>query len=81
MVSRGRHPKSAVASVLSKAKSYGLVVDEDHNGHRWGYLRCPRCGLNAIIWSTPRSADSHAKRLNEFLSNHRHLYIATGEEQ
>jgi len=70
MVSRGRHPKSAVASVLRKARQAGFEVVEDHNGHRWGYIIYPECAAPQKIWSTPRSPDRHAQFLNSFLDEH-----------
>ncbi|MFI6427158.1 hypothetical protein [Promicromonospora sp. NPDC050880] len=41
-----------------------------HNGHRWGMLEL--CGATEAIWSTPRDADNHARRLLRFVARHMH---------
>jgi len=81
VVSRGRHPKSAVASVLSKAKAGGFIVKEDHNGHRWGYLRCPTCTHRITVSGTPRNPDSHAKKIEAFIARHGHEDRQMGSTQ
>jgi hypothetical protein len=72
MVSRGRHPKSEVAAVLANAKDRGLLVVEVHRGHRWGYLRCWRCGKRLGVWGTPQSPGTHARDLKRFVEAHLH---------
>lgn len=44
----------------------------DKNGHVWGRLHCTVCGDTQAIFSTPRSADNHAKALHRFGERHQH---------
>ncbi len=81
MVSRGRHPKSAVASALSKAKAAGLIVEEDRNGHRWGRVRCPTCASPFTIAGTPQNPDNHAKKIDAFIARHDHKDHQIGNAQ
>lgn len=72
MVSRGRHPRKEIAEALARAESAGLLVKEDHNGHRWGEMTCERCHDSRIVWSTPENSGTHAKQIHRFTAKHRH---------
>ena len=72
MVSKGRHPKSAVADALGAAKAAGLEVEEDHNGPRWGNVVCSKCPATFSVWGTPKDADNHAKQIARFVARHTH---------
>jgi hypothetical protein len=73
---RNSHPKKVVEAALRFAEKNGWRVEEG-GGHAWGRMYCPykdsecRCGIFCItsIWSTPRSADNHAKDLTRVVSN------------
>lgn len=72
MVSKGRHPKSAVAAALDGAKNAGLDIVEIHKGRRWGKVACDSRGLDQSIWSTPKNEDDHAKQIAKFIAKHSH---------
>lgn len=71
MVSAGRHPKNAINAVLGDLP-HNIEVLPIHKGHRWGVLECATCDATEAIWSTPRSADNHARRLVRFVTKHLH---------
>ena len=71
MVSAGRHPKNPINAVISDLPQ-GVEVVPIHKGHRWGMLECGACGATEAIWSTPRDADNHARRLARFVARHMH---------
>jgi hypothetical protein len=63
---RPRHPKPEVEAALQEAEAAGWTVKATVAGHRWGVMRCPeqsRAGCQESIWSTPKNAGNHAKRL------------------
>lgn len=72
MVSKGRHPKSAVADALKALPRDRFEVVPVHNGHRWGKVVCHTCGASVAVWSTPRDADNHADQIRRFAVNHEH---------
>jgi hypothetical protein len=72
MVSRGRHPKQPIAAALAAVARPGLAVEEIHQGHRWGVLRCTVCKDRLAIWSTPRVPETLARRIRRFDVDHRH---------
>ena len=66
-VARSRHPKPQVEKAVQYAEQLGWRV-ELSNGHAWGHLYCPqsdRTGCIVSVWSTPRSADNHARQLRK----------------
>ena len=75
-MSRRSHPDKAVEQALRHAESHGWRV-ELGGSHCWGRMYCPandsscRCGLFCVtsIWSTPRSAENHAKQLWRVVDN------------
>jgi hypothetical protein len=70
MVSRGRHPKKAIADALDKLNDDQFDVHEIHRGHRWGEVVCNGCGEKRGIWSTPRDQDRHASDIDRFARRH-----------
>ena len=73
MVSRGRHPKKAIADALADVVQDGVVeVEEIHRGHRWGVLTCTICGDQLAIWSTPRVPENLARQIRKFADRHLH---------
>jgi hypothetical protein len=61
-----------IRKALDEAYKAGFDVKETSSGHRWGYACCPKCGQTFSVWSTPRSADTHAKQIRRFILNHSH---------
>ena len=67
---RPRHPNAHIEAALRHAESHGWRV-EVGGSHCWDRMYCPRndskCreGLHCMknLWSTPRSAKNHARRL------------------
>ena len=52
------------------AEDAGWAVRHTVSGHRWGVMLCgesSRAGCQVSIWSTPRSADNHARQLRRAL--------------
>jgi len=73
MVSRGRHPKKAIADALADVVQDGVVdVEEIHRGHRWGALVCTICGDQLALWSTPRVPENLARQIHRFADRHLH---------
>jgi hypothetical protein len=69
LVSRGRHPKNAINSVLG-ALPDGFEVVEIHRGHRWGVVRRLACGGTVRISSTPRTPEDEADAIARFVRKH-----------
>jgi hypothetical protein len=64
-MSRPRHPNKHIEAVVQYAESVGWRVSLS-NGHAWGHILCPhtaRDGCMLSVWSTPRSAENHARQL------------------
>jgi hypothetical protein len=65
MAKRKRHTSKEVEKVVAYAESLGWRVVEG-SGHAWAYLYCPRAdrsGCKIGVWSTPRSAENHARQI------------------
>lgn len=62
----GRHRHKEVAKALLEAKRAGFEVVELHSGHVWGKV-VARSGQELKVWSTPRSPETMAKRIREFV--------------
>lgn len=63
---RPRHADQAIERALQYAEGLGWRVKLTKKGHAWGRLYCPfssRSGCIVSIWSTPRSADNHARHI------------------
>ena len=71
MVSAGRHPKNAINAVLGELP-HNIELVPIRRGHRWGVLKRATCDAIEAIWSTPRSADNHARSLHRFVAKHLH---------
>ena len=73
-MARPTHPKKEVESALRHAEHHGWRI-RTGSGHAWGRIYCPyndrdcRRGEFCIasVWSTPRSATSHARLLRRVL--------------
>lgn len=75
-MSRSRHPKKEVEAAIAHAEENGWRVSVG-GAHAWGAIYCPykddecRCGTfcTASVWSTPKSAENHAKQLRRVVDN------------
>jgi hypothetical protein len=73
MVSRGRHPKKAIADALADVVQDGVVeVEEIHRGHRWGVLTCTICGGPAGNMVHAARAGELARQIHRFADRHLH---------
>lgn len=80
-MSRWAHPKKDIREALyDAAAADGFEVeDTSAHGHGWGYVRCKECGQKFSVWSTPKSATSHAKQIRQFMRRHSHKDEVTGQ--
>jgi len=64
-----RHPSKEIEAAMKYARSRGWSVIKSPSGHCWGIIRCPhgRGGCQKSVWSTPKSAENHAKALRHFV--------------
>lgn len=75
-MARKRHSKKEIEAALRYAEAHGWRV-EIGGSHAWGKIYCPynnkdcRCGEFCIssIWSTPRNAANHAKRIKRVVDH------------
>jgi len=70
---RRRHPDKTIEAALRDLEALGWTVGESkgRGAHAWGFALCPRnsrdcrgglfCRMS--VWSTPRDAPAHARRL------------------
>lgn len=65
-VPTGQHPHKEIRKALKTAGDAGFEVVEVHKGHVWGKVIAPS-GQELKVWSTPRSPETMAKRIREFL--------------
>lgn len=65
-----RHPHKEVNKALEAAVGAGFDIVEIKRGHVWGQVVAPN-GQELTVWSTPRSAETMAKRIREFVRRHR----------
>lgn len=64
-MSRPRHPDQHIERAVAYAEQVGWRVIMSH-GHAWGRLLCPfsdRSGCQISVYSTPRSAENHARAI------------------
>lgn len=64
-MARRRHRNKHIEAAVRYAESVGWRV-EISGGHAWGRLFCPepsREGCIICVWSTPRSAENHARHI------------------
>lgn len=83
-MNRPRHPKPAIESAVRYAEQMGWRWEVSH-GHAWGRLFCPhatREGCIVSVWSTPRSADNHARHIRKVIDQcpHQGIEESTTEE-
>ena len=70
---RRTHPRQQVREALAEATAAGFdVTDTSKHGHGWGYIGCLVCGQKFPVWSTPRNADIHARKIRRFMRRHHH---------
>lgn len=69
MAKRNTHPNKVIEEAIIYAESLGWRYKKVGNSaHAWGRLLCPveeRAGCSLSIWSTPRSAETHAKQIRK----------------
>lgn len=63
---KARHQHKEVAKALLEAKKAGFAVIEIRSGHVWGKVVASG-GQELKVWSTPRSPETMAKRIREFV--------------
>lgn len=71
---RPSHPKKEIESALKYAEQQGWRIRQS-SGHAWGRIYCPYNDYDcrrgefciASVWSTPRSAISHARLLRRVM--------------
>lgn len=72
-MARSRHPKKEIEEALQYAESLGWRVETASGGraHVWGRMKCTPGGesgeCKVSIYSTPKSAEDHAKRLKRLV--------------
>lgn len=69
MTQRWRHPHKEVDRALRSAEVAGFEVTMLKRGHTWGRVRSPG-GQELAVWSTPRRAETMARRIREFVRRH-----------
>jgi hypothetical protein len=74
------HSKKQIRGALDEALAVGLkVLPTTARGHSWGYIDCLDCTGRFYVWSTPKSADVHARQIRQFIKRHSHP--EEGEEE
>ena len=62
-----KHPNKEIEQAIRYAESKRWrYYSSEHSAHAWGRLLCPltaREGHSMSIWSTPKSADYHARQI------------------
>jgi hypothetical protein len=71
MPQRRRHQKKEVEDALKYAEAAGWVVTIQVAGHHWGVARCGH-GCVRWVFSTPKNAGNHAKRIREAVNACKH---------
>lgn len=69
-VPRRGHPHKEVRKALESAEEAGFDVVEVQKGHVWGRV-VARNGQELTVFGTPRSPETMAKRIREFVRRHR----------
>lgn len=70
VASSWRHSHKEVNKALKVAADVGFEVVEIKSGHVWGRVVALN-GQELTVWSTPRSPETMAKRIREFVRRHR----------
>ena len=64
---RPRHPRKEIEGAVVYAESKGWVFKSPgSSAHCWGRIKCPageRGGCIISVWSTPSSAENHARQI------------------
>lgn len=67
MADRKKHPNKEIEKAVCYAEKHGWRYKTVGNSaHAWGRLLCPlhlREGCSLSVWSTPKSAEIHAKQI------------------
>jgi hypothetical protein len=74
-----RHPKKEVELALSFAREHGWTVETSARAHRWGVAKCGH-GCIESVWSTPKNAGNHAKKIRRAVEKCPHQYPDEDEE-
>ena len=74
---RSKHPNKDIELALKYAEAKGWRYQPTGNSaHAWGKILCPlasREGHSMSIWSTPKSAENHAKQIKRNVDACEHL--------
>lgn len=71
LAARSRHPKKEIEEALRYAEERGCTVEKaGGSSHASGRLYAPDEESIMSIWSTPRSAENHAKQIGRFADRH-----------
>lgn len=66
-MARKKHPNKEIEAAVCFAENHDWKYRKaGSSAHAWGRLSCPlngREGCTMSIWSTPRSAENHAKQI------------------
>lgn len=77
MILRPKHPNKDIEKALQYAEAKGWRYQYSGNSaHAWGRMLCPlanRDGHAMSIWSTPRSAENHAKQIKRTVDACEHI--------
>lgn len=69
-MARERHPHKEIEKSLKQAETAAFDIEVIRRGHVWGKVIAP--DQQALtVWSTPRSPETMAKRVREFVRRHR----------
>lgn len=82
MVGRGRHQCNEINAALKTIRKINsaFTVEEDHNGHRWGWITCDCGDAPFSIHSTPRNPGGHAKQIQKWTARHAVCWTDDQEE-
>ena len=84
MPMRPRHPDKEIEAAVRYAESQGWIYKPTGgSSHAWGRLLCPLHtpdGCQISIWSTPRSAQNHAKAIRRDADRCHHCHEEDEDE-
>jgi len=75
VVGKGRHTKNDINKAFDKLDKEKFAVQENHKGHRWGYVVCENCGTRRIVPSTPKNPSNEANHIIQFAKRHNHQEV------
>jgi hypothetical protein len=68
-----KHPKKEVNDALDYADDLeDFDIERTVAGHKWGRIKCRRCGALVSVWSTPKSPHNHGRQLRRLVDQHEH---------